>query len=42
VTYDIPVAQRVATLRFRFLFGSDAATTKRGWYVDDVTVLSSP
>ncbi len=42
VTYDVPVAQRVATLRFRFLFGSDAASNKRGWYVDDVALTSSP
>jgi hypothetical protein len=42
VTYDIPAAKRVATLRFRFLFGSDAASNKRGWYVDDVAVTSGP
>lgn len=40
VTYDIGPAYRVAGLRFRFIFGSDAATNKRGWFIDDVAVTS--
>jgi len=42
VTYEITAPYRVAALRLRFLFGSDAATTKRGWFVDDVSITSSP
>ena len=40
VTYDLDASLRVPGVRFRFVFGSDEATNKRGWYVDDVAMTS--
>lgn len=42
VTFDIGAAHRVAGLRFRFLVGTDEGTNKRGWFIDDVAITSSP
>ena len=42
VTYNIGAAHRVAALRFRFIFGTDEGTNKRGWFIDDVSVKSLP
>lgn len=38
VSVDVPAAYRVSGFKYRWLFGSDAASTDRGWFIDDVAV----
>ncbi len=40
VSFDLPSQYRVATFRARWLFGADAGTTARGWFIDDVAVTT--
>jgi hypothetical protein len=40
VTVALPAQYRVAGFKARWLFGSDEATTDRGWLIDDVTITA--
>lgn len=38
VSVDVAAAQRVQSLRYRWLFGADANGVDLGWYIDDVAI----